>query len=208
MRPDVELFEAWVAGDTCAGSALFSRHFDSVRRFFANKVHDASEVEDLVQRTFASCVEGRERFAARSTFRAYLLGIARKHCFKYWERRRREPVTDEIGDHPIAAMTDRPSGALARDATQRMLLQALRNIPLREQAIIELYYWEELSGREIGEVLGLPEDTVRSTLRRAKHKLHKQLRRMQELVGVPESTDEDLQSWADGLRANLLNKEA
>ncbi len=200
---DAELFEAWSGGDRRAGGALFQRHFEAVRRFFANKVHDPLEIEELIQRTFTACVEGRDRFEGRASFRSYLLGIARFQCFKHWEARAKLDRHDPVDDHPIAEMSDRPSSVLARSANERMLLEALRHIPLREQTVVELHYWQDLSGREIGEVLGLPENTIRSTLRRAKHKLHKQLCRMQQVLGVPETTEDDLGAWARALRGRL-----
>jgi RNA polymerase sigma-70 factor (ECF subfamily) len=55
MDDDPQLLAAWCAGDKQAGAALVERHFASIYRFFRNKV--AGEVDDLVQRTFMSCLE-------------------------------------------------------------------------------------------------------------------------------------------------------
>ena len=46
MSDDTELLAAWRAGDQAAGSELFDRHFESLRRFFASKV--GTGIEDLV----------------------------------------------------------------------------------------------------------------------------------------------------------------
>jgi RNA polymerase sigma-70 factor (ECF subfamily) len=203
MDSDEQLLDAWRAGDKRAGSALFQRHFNTVRRFFANKIDDPADAEELVQRTFMACVEGRDRFEGRSSFRTYLLGIARNQCLTHWAIRRAEKISDDVEVHAIADLTDRPSSILARDATQRMLLEALRHIPLRDQVVVELYYWEELSGRELAEILGVTEETARSRLRVAKQALRKAMRRMEKLTGLPETTDEDLESWARKLRGQL-----
>jgi RNA polymerase sigma factor (sigma-70 family) len=203
MRSDEELVVAWRAGDKRAGSELFQRHFEAVRRFFRNKVSDPEQLEELVQATFVACVESRDRFEGRASFRAYLLGIARNHCCKHWSSQSKRKLEDDILDQPVAAMSDRPSTVVARTETERMLLAALRHLPLRDQSIVELYYWEELSGREIGEVLGIPEDSVRSVLLRAKHKLGKELRRMELVLGMPPSTEQNLEDWARELRASV-----
>lgn len=203
MDSDERLLEAWRAGDRRAGSVLFQRYFEPVRRFFANKVRDPSEAEELVQRTFVACVEARDRFVGRSSFRSYLLGIARLQCYKHWKTCSANANIEDIEDLAIADLSDRPSSILAKDATQRMLLEALRHIPLRDQVIVELYYWEDLSGRELGEVLGLSEETARSRLRVAKRSLHKAMRRMENLTGLPESTDADLEDWARKLRGQV-----
>jgi RNA polymerase sigma-70 factor (ECF subfamily) len=202
VTPDDELFTAWCEGDAKCGAELFRRHFEALRRFFVNKVDD--DVEDLVQRTFMACIEGRERFERRSSFRGYLLGIAHNMVRKHWaERGKVGRRYDEIDELAIADLGAGPSSVLARNQNERMLLDALRAIPLRDQIVVELFFWEGLNGREIGEVLDIPEDTVRTRLRRAKQALTKQLRRMERLAGVPESTDEQLEDWARAVRVQI-----
>ena len=44
--------------------------------------------------------------------------------------------------------------------------------------MLELYYWEALTGGEIGELLGVPEDTARSRLRRARLLLEAEIQRL------------------------------
>jgi len=56
---DAELLERWRSGDRDSGEALFERYYDTVERFFLNKIGDA--ISDLVQETFIRCVESRDR---------------------------------------------------------------------------------------------------------------------------------------------------
>lgn len=197
---DAELLRRWRAGDRRAGNELFQRHFEPVRRFFVNKVD--GEVEELVQRTFMACIEGQNRFEGRSEFRSYLLGIARHLVWKHWEARRRhrsEPI-DELSIHELGAG---PSTLLGRRDEERRLLDALRRIPLESQVILELYYWESMTGSEMAVVLAKPENTIRTAIRRAKAALAVEMRRMERFAGVPESTDTDLEAWAAGVRSGL-----
>ena len=60
VASDEELLRGWRSGDQRAGSELFKRHFEAVRRFVVNKVDD--EVEDIVQRTFMACAENKDNF--------------------------------------------------------------------------------------------------------------------------------------------------
>ena len=92
---------------------------------------------------------------------------------------------------------------LAGTQEQRLLLEGLRRTPLDSQVVLELYYWERLSGRELGEVLGIPEDTARSRIRRAKDLLHRALRSIEESPEVLQSTMEDLEGWAAKIRAGF-----
>ena len=72
---DAELLVAWKDGDARAGDALFSRHFEALYRFFRNKIGGA--VDDLVQTTFLKCADAKDRFRGASSFRTFILSIAR-----------------------------------------------------------------------------------------------------------------------------------
>lgn len=201
MSSDEELLAAWRDGDRRAGGELFQRHYETVRRFFVNKVD--SELEDLIQRTFEACVEGQARFEGRGSFRAYLRGIARNLLHKHWEKNRPAGRVVDIDELSLAELGAGPSSVLARSQSEKRLLDALRRIRLKDQELLELYYWEELSGLELAELLDLPEDTVRSRLRRAKLALKKELLRLERFAGVPESSEHDLEDWARGIRGRL-----
>ncbi|MFV8755278.1 RNA polymerase sigma factor [Nannocystaceae bacterium ST9] len=200
MIEDAELLRRWREGDRRAGNELFQRHFEAVRRFFINKVDD--EVEELVQRTFMACIEGKDRFEGRSEFRGYLLGIARHLMWKHWEVRRNNR-NEPIDECSIYEMGAGPSTMLGRRDEERRLLDALRRIPLESQVVLELYYWESMTGSQMAIVLDMPENTVRTAIRRAKAALGVEMRRMERFAGKPESTDTDLDAWAAGVRAGL-----
>ncbi|MFV8753093.1 RNA polymerase sigma factor [Nannocystaceae bacterium ST9] len=199
MIDDAELLRRWRAGDRQSGNELFQRYFETVRRFFVNKVD--GETEELVQKTFLACVEGRERFEGRSDLRFYLLGIARHLLWKHWESRRSRGRSDPIEECSVVDLGAGPSTLVGKAEQDRRLLEALRRIPLRDQVLLELVFWEGLSGRELGEALELPEATARSRLRRAKESLGRELRRQERFAGVPESTDDDLDEWARRVRS-------
>lgn len=201
MLTDDELLVAWRAGDRRAGSTLFGRHYESVRRFFVNKVD--TDLEDIIQRTFEACAQGQDRFEGRSSFSAYLRGIARNLLFQHWEGRRTRDRNVPIDEMSLADLGAGASSVLARSRAEKRLLDALRQIRLKDQELLELYYWEGLSGAALAEVLAIPEDTVRSRLRRAKLALKKEYLRLERFAGTPESSDQDLEGWARGLRQRL-----
>jgi DNA-directed RNA polymerase specialized sigma24 family protein len=84
---DVELLRRWTAGDEGAGAQLFQRNSRFVRGFLRRRSSD--EVEDLTQQTFLACFEGAARFRYESSFRAYLIGIARHQSQMHRRRQRR-----------------------------------------------------------------------------------------------------------------------
>ena len=201
MQTDAELLAAWRAGDRASGRKLFERHFDSVRRFFANKVDHG--VEDLVQRTFLACVEARDRFREEASFRTFLFAIAHNILYKHIRARVRGREEQEIDSMSIVDLGQSPISRLAVEDEGQLLLQGLRRIPLASQVILELYFWEELTGRELGIFLGVPEDTARARLRRAKRELEEAIRKLEASPAQMESTISDLDRWAAKLRADL-----
>jgi len=202
---DTDLLAAWRGGDKKAGQELFRRHAEPVRRFVINKLdRTGPEAEDLIQQTFLACVESRDRLEVRVSFRAYLLGIARNKVRKHWEARRIKGGNTDIDDVAIADLSSSPSSVVARSQEERCLLEALRRLPLRDQTALELSYWENLSTREIGEILDVPLETVQSRIRRARERLTKEVSRMVGILGVPDSTDEDLAGWAEDIRGRLV----
>ncbi|MEZ4384919.1 MAG: RNA polymerase sigma factor [Nannocystaceae bacterium] len=204
MSEDRELLAAWRAGDLRAGEALFDRHIASIHRFFKNKLGDTDAIEDLVQRTFMACVEGRDRFREDSSFRSYLFGIAHNLlCDHFRERRRGRRALDfealsavDLGVGPLTVIGQR------REV--RLLLEALRRIPLRFQVVLELSYWEDMTSFEIADVLGLPAATARSRLRRARELLGDEIAALAGSAELRESTTANLDRWAEELRVGWL----
>lgn len=168
-RSDLELLDAWRGGDAHAGEVLFERHFESVYRFFCNKV--PRDADDLVQETFLGCVGAKERFRQDASFRTFLFAIARKVLLKYHERWAPRSAGEELHASRIAALDLSVTQIVVESEEQALLLRALRRLPLDLQTALELFYWEGLLSREIAEVLELPEGTVRSRLRRGRELL-------------------------------------
>ncbi|HVH98185.1 MAG TPA: sigma-70 family RNA polymerase sigma factor [Enhygromyxa sp.] len=199
-RDDFELLEAWRAGDEIAGNTLVRRHFSSVYRFFRSKLDE--QVEDLTQQVLLALVESRERVRGPANFRAYLFGIARKTLMMHLRGRYRADKVFSPTDQSIheLAITDASLGEqLAARREQRLLVAALRSIPVDFQIVVELYYWEELSVAEIAEITEVAPGTVKSRLSRARTMLQTQLDRLARAYGI-ETTGEAVEHWVSSIR--------
>ena len=196
MEDDLALLTAWRGGDARAGEVLFERHFDAVFRFMRTKV--ATGAEDLVQAAFLACVEGRDRLREGASFRTYLFTAARNIVAEYWRKRSREPVAlDEVSAHDLGPS---PPSVLALKVEERLLVEALRRLPLDRQIALELYYVEGLRTREIAEILGLGHSTVRSRVRRALAQLRTIVEELAESSEDYSTTMNRLDAWAAELR--------
>ena len=199
---DLELLEAWRNEDEAAGRELFARYFDSVYRFFRNKVDEAAE--DLTQQTFMGLVQSRDRFRGEASFRTYLFMIARKRLYSHLRQRDRRGDAVEFGSASIADLgLASPSRAVAVRQEQQLLLQALRRLPVDMQLALELFYWEELTVTEISAVLETPVGTVKSRLQRARTRLDAVIVELSESEDLLRSTMDNFEMWARDLQSRL-----
>jgi RNA polymerase sigma-70 factor (ECF subfamily) len=202
MSTDRELFDAWCQGDRAAGAALFDRHYEPLARFFHNKVDEGASA-DLVQATFLACTEGRERFRGEASFRTYLFSIAHNLLRKHYERRRGDPGPIDFDQTCAVDLAPSASTFARARQEQRLLLEALRHIPVDCQEVLELHYWEQMGTVAIADVVGVPEGTVKSRLQRGRRLLDDRLRSLATSRELLTSTLDNLEQWAAELRDRL-----
>jgi RNA polymerase sigma-70 factor (ECF subfamily) len=195
---DFTLLAKWRDGDVDAGDELFERHFDSIHRFFVNKCGD--EAPDLVQRTFLAAVRAFDRFKGQSSVRTFLFAIAHHELMAYFRSRK----TDWDGSlSSVVDLAPRASSVLVKIAEERALLHALRTLPAEMQIALELSYWEGLPGPVVAEIVGVPEGTVRSRVRRGLELLRERIREI-EGGGTPLTTLTTLDGWAREIANAML----
>ena len=209
---DEDLFASWAAdchggqGDgpfkSSAGEKRFQRHFEAVARFFQNKA-TFKDTEDLVQKTFLEFVRSRDRFRHQATIRTFLFGIARNVLFQHIRASGHEGLLD-FTVQSLHDLDPNPSQAVFMKEERRLLMQALRRIPLDLQITIELYYWEALSASDIAVITDVPEGTVRSRLRRGLEELRRQIEALPATTAALRSASlSDLDRWAEQVRGRI-----
>jgi RNA polymerase sigma-70 factor (ECF subfamily) len=191
---DLSLLDRWRAGDPVAGNLLFKRHFASLYRFFEYKTE--GEVDDLVQETLLQCVKAGSTFRRQSTFRTYLFSIARHVLFQHWRARARVQPTLDFESISMAALSTSIGSRLARNADRARLLAALQTLPLDQQLLLELYYWEELDRDQLAEVFEVEAATIGSRLFRARRALQDGLERPEPGGDPAAGTLDAFDAWA------------
>ena len=198
---DPELLEGWRKGDMRCGEKLAARYFMAVRAYFLNKAPAAHE--DLVQETFVRLSSKRDSFAGRSTFRVFVFGVARMVLLEYLRAKQRAARFNPM-EHSVADTEGgRMSSLMARDESHRIVLDALRELPLADQELLELYYWQQLTAKEIAALQGLPEPTVRSRIRSALKRTGKAFAALREAPAAEPAAEETLEGWLGELRSEL-----
>ncbi len=198
---DLALLVAWRAGDRGAGEALLARHFDTVCRFFHNKVGD--DAPDLIQQTFLALCEGRERFRGDAAFRSYMLGTARNVLLSHFRRKRKQAERFDPLEVSVADMQASFTSQVARRREEQILLQALRSLPLELQIVFELYHLEGLTAGELAAMHGISEPGMYGRLRKARLLTIAACERLAETPALRQSTVDRLDDWARELRGRL-----
>ncbi len=193
-RPsDEELLDAWRAGDVASGERLWRRHAAAVQRFYRNKV-PCAVANDLTQRSVEACLRARDRI---TSFRAYLLGVAARQLFEYIRSERRKRQRDaDLETLAIDEAMPSPEEWVGTKREKRILLRALRRIPVIYQVVLELYYWEQLTQNEIAQVLVWPPGTVRTRIGKARRLVRAQLESLCRSHEERLSTIDTFEQWA------------
>jgi RNA polymerase sigma-70 factor (ECF subfamily) len=156
------------AGDRDAFARLFARYRDAVWQFFRRRVPEAARAEELAQDVFAGVLSAASRYEARSSFRSYLFGIAFNVLLA--DRRRRAAPAESRDPDELSAPSADPDAVI-------WVRRALADLDEADREILMLREYEQLSYQEIADVRGVPVNTVRSQLFRARAALRAQLLR-------------------------------
>lgn len=201
MGDDLELLQQWRAGDESAGRMLVRRHMRALDAFVRSIAPE--EVDDLIQRTWLAALRSLDRYRAEGSFRAFVFGIARHEILDHFRRVHRHRERFDPCASSVEDLSPSPSRIVVQQREHRLLLQGLRQLPLDDQIIVELTYWEGMSSQELSVALDVPANTIRSRLSRARRTLEAVLERLADTPSLLESTTGDLAGWARSLREHL-----
>ncbi len=167
---DSELVKRIKEGDVL-GFEEFVRRYQKRLFFFVSKILFSPHiVEEVVQDTLFSFYRSIQKVDTTKTISTYLFSIAKHAAI---DRLRKERKTMRLEDFEVAYEDESLYEQLTRQEHAQKIQVALKKIPQAQQNIIRLYFFDELSYEEISRTLGIPINTVRTNLRRAKNALYK-----------------------------------
>lgn len=172
VRTDRDLLAAVTVGDEGALRALYDRHAPWLRARLTRRCADRDVVADVLQDTFVAAWRGARRFRGDGEVPAWLWGIAVRRLVS---RRRRHAWA--VGP----ALLERDLVDVA--AEERVLLAveyadlggALAKVSPELRTVLQATVLDGLSTREAARLLGIPEGTVKTRLRRARARLREEL---------------------------------
>lgn len=150
--------------------------FTSLYNFAHWLAHNREEAEDLVQEAYLKALKGFASFQQGTNFRAWMYRILRNTFLTSRSglgMKMTVPLDRE--EDAVGPPTDTPEAALLARADQQMLQSALERLPVQFREVILLCDVEEMSYREIAEIIGIPIGTVMSRLSRARKSMRELL---------------------------------
>ena len=173
---DEALIGAIAAGDRGALQALYARHNVRIYRFVLRLTNDSSLAEDLVSEVFIDVWRAAEGFKAKSRVSTWMLAIARHKALSALRRRSDEQL-DEDAAAAIADPADDAETTVDKQDRSAIVQQCLSQLSTLHREVLDLVYYHEKSVDEVAEIVGVPENTVKTRMFYAR-------KRMQTLLGA------------------------
>jgi RNA polymerase sigma-70 factor (ECF subfamily) len=188
-RIQKEVIESCKAGNEKAFAEIVLHSQKKVFNIAYRMLGNLEEAKDLAQEVFISVFESIKGLKEEIKFDAWLTQITLNHCrnrWKYLKRRRYfnsdsldDPIETEEGSMPRALVdpSDNPETLYEKKSIQQFIQGGLLKLKEDQRELVVLRDLQGYSYEEMGELLGLPEGTIKSKLHRARMDLKEILER-------------------------------
>ncbi len=171
---EIALIARCIAGDDRnAFGELVEAYADDIRRLLMSLTGgNAALVNDLSQEVFIKAFLSIRSFNGIARFRTWIYRIAYNEYISY---KRREKVHQSIDDLVTVSGEElhdiEYESASFSESSDKIIHQALMNLPENERVVTQLFYFDDFSIAKISSITGFPTGTVKSYLHRARQKL-------------------------------------
>lgn len=169
---DLELNRDRDAAKELLLNELINSYGNELKRIAYLYVKDHSQCEDIIQEVFISCYKHLDTFRKESSYKTWLIRITINKCKDYqrrWSFRNivYKPVIDQINQGKASSAE---SVLESRENTD-LLIDALSKLPHKYKEVLILYYYQNMSMKEISDVTKMNMNTVKARLARGKRRL-------------------------------------
>jgi len=173
------LVERVLAGDHYAFERLIRKYQRLVSHVVFRLVPNISDREDLCQEVFLKVYRSLPGFRFDCKLSTWIARIAYNGCLNFLEKKR-IPLYDDLdsqGNLPDDGRDDNanPAQSVEEKDIAGILREEVNRLPVKFRTIVTLYHLEEMSYAEIGQVLDLPEGTIKSHMFPARKLLKERL---------------------------------
>jgi RNA polymerase sigma-70 factor, ECF subfamily len=167
---DEMLIRRIAGGDQQAMRTLFGRHRVVLYRWLLRIVGDEPLAEDLLSEVFLDVWRQAASFEARSSVSTWLLAIARYKALSARRHRTDAELDDELASK-LADPADDPELVLQKKNRAEVLRRSLARLSPEHDEVIDLVYYHGKSVKEVAEIIGIAEATVKTRMFYARKKL-------------------------------------
>ena len=179
---DVQLIRRILSGDDAAFNALVRKHQKGIHALAWRKVGDFHIAEEIVQDTFLQVYKNLAQLKNPNQFSGWMYVIASRLCLKWLQKNKNKSVMQSLEDIPVAEIeessyTHYVSEQRLTESTERrheLVKKLLAQLPESERTVVTLYFLGEMTAKEIGKLLGVSVNTIKSRLRRGRKRLQEQ----------------------------------
>ena len=179
MERDSDLVAALKAGDHRAVlEGLMERYRQKVMHLAVSILRDPALAEDLSQTVFVKAWQALPKFDGRASLSTWLYTITRNTCLTAVERERRivpledfAEVADDDGDPMLFCTAHAGVESAGQAAAEYDVSKLLEQLPEPYRRVVVLFYLEDRSCEEVGELLSMPTGTVKALLHRGRKRL-------------------------------------
>lgn len=190
---DEELMLRYQRGEVRAFEILLTRHRKAVFNFILRFVQSKDVAEDLLQETFLRVIRSSANYKRQAKFTTWLYTIARNLCVDQSRRAKHRkaqsldaPISTDEGSGTLLDVvpgTDLPSDrATVSKEIQQRLKAALADLSEEQREVFLMREFLDMPFKEIADVVGVPENTVKSRMRYALQRLRLELDEYSELA--------------------------
>lgn len=177
MTDDQSLVSRVIRGDAGAFRTLIRLHERLVGHMVGRLIREDADREEICQDVFLKVYEKLPEFGFQSKLSTWIATIAYRHAINHLRKQRL--LTEELPDderwQDRFVEKDHPGALLeAKDETEQ-IHRYIEELPIPYKTIVTLYHLESMSYTEIGEIMNMPEGTVKSYLFRARQVLKENL---------------------------------
>lgn len=164
------------AGDMDAFDQIFGLYQSRLLRTAWLISGNHADSEDIVQETFVKCYCNCGKLKNPAVFSTWLYQILTRTAWRYGKKRGKEMPVEQFFDEDLGqGQEDSPLEQMLRREIREELYQSILKLDQKQRTVVILYYFNELSTREISQVVGCFEGTVKSRLYAARKALEKSL---------------------------------
>lgn len=172
---DNDLMRRMAARDQTAMNALYARHSVRLFRYLVRLTRIEATAEELMNEVFLEAWKKASSFEGRSSVSTWLTAIAHHRAISLL-RKRGEQAMDEDTLSGVADDDDTPEVALQKRSKAEVMRACMLKLSPEHRAIIDLVYYHDKSVAEAAEIVGIPENTVKTRMFHARKKLAELMR--------------------------------